>query len=72
MTITYKRLIIFLEKRDKMEQSTLSVRGDSNDKKCFELFEIYTKLLEAEQEMDVSSKRYTSEEVLENMKNSIR
>ncbi len=108
LTIAYNDFIIYLEKRDVMEQSTLSVRVDSNDKKCFELFcsntgmnvstainmfikavlreqklpfevktstfdnEIYSKLLEAEQEMDVSSKRYTSEEVLESMKNSIR
>lgn len=90
-----------------MEQATLSVRVDSNDKKGFELFcsntgmnvstainifiktvlreqkipfeiksctfdkEIYAKLLDAEQEIDNGSKRYTSEEVLESMKKTI-
>lgn len=92
---------------DKMEQSTLSIRVDSCDKKGFETFcnktgmnvstainmfikavlreqklpfeiktdsfdkEIYSKLVEAEKEMDSNSKRYTSEEVLESLKNNI-
>ena len=38
LTITYIKIIMKLEKRDKMEQSTLSVRIDSNDKKGFEAF----------------------------------
>ncbi len=90
-----------------MEQSTLSIRINSNDKKGFETFckdtgmnvstainlfiktvlreqklpfeiksnnyqdEIYSKLVEAEQEMANSSKRYTSEEVIERLKKSI-
>lgn len=90
-----------------MDQSTLSVRVDANDKKGFEAFcnntgmnvstainmfikavlreqklpfeiktssfdkEIYSKLLEAEEEMDKSSQRYTSKEVMESMKNII-
>lgn len=33
--------------------------------------EIYSKLLEAEKEMEENDKRYTSEEVLESMKNII-
>ena len=87
-----------------MNQSTLSVRVDSEDKKYFEIFcnntgmnvstainmfiktvlreqripfeiktdnldkEIYSKLLEADQELENNKKRYTSDEVLESMK----
>lgn len=91
-----------------LEQSTLSIRVNSNDKKGFETFcnntgmnvstainmfikavlreqklpfeiksdnfydEVYSKLLEAEKEMSNSKERYTSEEVLEHLKNSIK
>jgi len=108
LTNTYKKIIIKLEKRDNMEQSVLSVRVDSNDKRSFETFcsktgmnvstainmfikavlreqklpfeikvnsydrEIYTKLVEAEKEMDNNIRRYTSEEVLESMKKNIK
>ena len=90
-----------------MNQSMLSIRVDSNDKKNFETFcnntgmnvstainmfiktvvreqripfeiksdeydrEIYYKLLEAEKEMETSTKRYTAEEALESMKKTI-
>ena len=91
-----------------MNQSTLSVRVDSEDKKYFEIFcnntgmnvstainmfiktvlreqripfeiktdaldkEIYSKLLEADKELEKNKKRYTSDEVLESMKEIIR
>ena len=92
-----------------MNQSTLSVRIDSSDKKEFELFcnstgmnvstainmfikavlreqklpfeirtekkeinqEIYEKLLEAEKELKKNQKRYTTDEIIESMKNSL-
>lgn len=38
LTITYNYHIIKSEKRDSMNQSTLSVRVDTNDKKGFEAF----------------------------------
>lgn len=91
-----------------MEQSIISIRVDSNDKKGFETFcnntgmnvstainmfikavlreqklpfevktsgfdkEVYSKLLEAEKEMENNPKFYTSEEVLESMKKNIK
>ncbi len=92
-----------------MNQSMLSVRVDSSDKKEFELFcnstgmnvstainmfikavlreqklpfeirteksdinlEIYEKLLEAEKEIETNKKRYTTDEVIESMKNNL-
>ncbi len=50
-----------------MNQSTLSVRVDSKEKKEFNQ-EIYEKLLEAEKEMETSKKRYTTDEIIESMK----
>ena len=107
LTTTYKKSIIKVGMRDIMEQATLSVRVDSNDKKSFENFcnntgmnvstainmfikavlreqklpfeiktdnfdkEIYSKLVEAEQEMEMSTKRYSKEEILKSMKDII-
>ena len=90
-----------------MESSTLNVRVDANDKKCFEQFcssvgmnvstavnmfikavlreqklpfevcvknydeNIYSKLKEAEQEMNNTKERYTKDEVLKSMNDII-